>query len=384
MVRISDILKKERDRDRDEEKKKENTKPSPDTSGASIPQVQEVKIKPIIEKLAPQKEQGGGKDNNEKPPETQKKQEIKISTAVINETRKASKDECLRIYEEALTCAQGIFKDDIDYNLIDIKKITSQMEKLVIQLGLDNENILMLALTEDSLKTNYLFCHSVNTCIYGVQIGIGMGFSRNDLIDLGISALFHDAGMMRYIKTASQPRQLTNEEYKEIQNHTLIGLELMQGMKGLPDSATHSASEHHERIDGSGYPNGLKGKSINEYAKIIGLVDVFTAITHDRPYRKKKSPLDAIKEILNVKDVFEYDLIRLLIKRIGIYPVGSFVQLNTNEIAQVTKLNYEVPLRPVVNILSDERDKAIKEPKILDLSTQPAIFIKSAKIGLSA
>ncbi len=199
------------------------------------------------------------------------------------------------------------------------------------------------------------------------------------LINDKIKFFLRDIGMTKYMNMAGNTGKLTNEEYKEIQNHTKIGFELLQKVRDLPNSACHAVLEHHERINGSGYPSGLKGESIDQYAKIIGLADVFTSIIHDTPYRKKKLAIDAVKEILDIKDAFEYSLIKQLLKRIGIYPVGSFIQLNTNEIAQVVKLNYDVPLRPVVNIFPQEGSQTLKEVKVLDLSNQPSISIKSAK-----
>lgn len=304
--------------------------------------------------------------------------EFRISSVIMKETKIVSIEESLKLYDEIICLMGELFKEDIDYNSMETKTITEQVGKMVDQLSLDNKTLLMLALIKDSIEPNYLLYHSVNTSIYAIEVGLGLGYERTDLMDLGISAVFHDIGMVKYLHLVNQPRSLTPKEYSEVKNHTISGAQILKEINGLSQAASDVAYQHHERIDGSGYPSGIKTESINKCAKIMGLVDVYDAMVHKRPYRDSNLPQEVVKEILNNKNAFEYELIKILIERLGVFPLGSLVELNTGEIARVVKLNHNITLRPMVEIIYDTDGKVPKENKMLDLTSQPTIYIKGS------
>lgn len=366
---MSDILKKAREK---EKKTKDKRKEKP----LSEPIQQETPPQPVKEKLIP-KPYGAKKPGIEKQKEEKTKiSEFKISPAIIKRTKIASDEETLKLYEETLVLMRELLKENINYESINSEEIVTQIKKIIDQLSLKNEKMLMLGFTKDSKRENYLLCHSINVCIYSVEIGLGLNYDKSRLMELGISALLHDIGMVKYSHLSNQPRKLSAKEYNEIKNHPREGMEILKKIRNLPSVAIHVTYQYHERIDGSGYPKGLKGKSINEYAKIVGLADTYEALLHPRPYRNGFISSEAIQEILANKDAFEYKLIKILFEKIGVFPMGSLVELNTKEIGQVIKLNHEIPLRPVIKITYEADGKESKETRILDLTAHPTISVK--------
>ena len=167
------------------------------------------------------------------------------------------------------------------------------------------------------------------------------------------------------------------EEYAKIKKHPKTSLEILKSAQGeIAQDIIDAIMQEHERLDGSGYPQGLKDKQISELAQIIGLADLYEAMVHQRPYRNKFSPLETVKLILNNKSAFDCRIIKILIEKIGIFPIGVLVRLNTQEIGTVIKENPRLPLRPVVNVFYDAAGKQLKDHKLIDLSVNPMIFIE--------
>ena len=352
MVRLSDILKKARERLK---------KPEPPAQIAGPCEPQPLKY------LTP-------------PPEAQKKEEpaqvseVRIAPVIMKEAKVTSEEENLKLYNELETLIKEILHGQ-QRQIIDRQRIALTIEKLVDQLSLGDEKIFAVCLSKESTQTNYLICHLVNSCIYAIKIGLGLGYEKVKLIDLGIAGLTFDIGMMKYLTLANQTRKLNPKEYNEVKNHAALGSQILKNIPGLSPLVIDVAYQHHERIDGSGYPRGLKVEAINEFARIVGLADVYEAMVHPRAYRVSFLPIEAIKEILKIKHSFEYKLIKILIERIGIFPIGSRVELNTREIAEIIKLNYSIPLRPVVRVIYGVNGQSLTEAKVLDLNTQPAVYI---------
>ncbi len=261
MVRISDIFKKakeRKDKDRIQEKpisKSTHKKPSP----------QPVKTE-IIEKIVSSESNDYENKKNQVDEQKDDKSEmsgVSISSLMKKKNKVASGKETLDLYEETISLMREILKEDIDYESIDAKRIITQAEKITEQLILGNENMLMLAFIKDSRDENYLLCHSINVCIFSIEVGLGLGYERSKLIELGVSALLHDIGMVKYIHLVKEPRKLTKKEYSEVRKHPINGSEILEKINGLSKIAIYVAHQHHERIDGSGYPRGIKEEFIN-------------------------------------------------------------------------------------------------------------------------
>jgi len=256
---------------------------------------------------------------------------------------------------------------------------------MVDLIGSDDQELLKSALADYPQQEEYLYYHMVNVCIISLYIGQGLAYDRPRLIQLGTAAFYHDIGISKYLDIINQPRELSPQEYSQIKQHPLIGPQLLDKISESLDVGIFEVMrQEHERINGSGYPKGLKDEEIIESAQIVGLSDVYEAMCHPRPYRDKHTPMEVIKAILSNKYSFAPRLVKVLIERIGIFPVGTFVQLSTKETAQVIKRNLNQTLRPVVNIILDTTGNRLKQPRQLDLANNPTIYILGTASGSAA
>lgn len=384
MVRMSDILKKALGKKNIKEKTV--SEPADFAVKEEVPKTQPVlpvepvvkenlsQPQPIIAPPEPVTQEPAPVIKEEKKEIENNASDIRISPLIA---KRLSNEDAVKLYEEASSLIKGIFKEEFEPKSIDNTTIISLVERIISQLQLGNEYLLNLAFINDSTNSDYLYCHSLNVCIYSIEIGLGLGYEKAKLVELGVCALLHDIGMIKYRSLAHQPRKLTLQEYNEIKNHPLIGSQLLANISGMSKAVVVAVFQHHERMDGSGYSSGLIGDSISEYAKILSVVNVYESMTHLRIYHSRNSSLETVQEFLNNKNKFEYKIVKVLIERIGIFPVGCFIRLNNKEVAQVIKLNSGVPLRPVIRIVLDPNGKQVQENKIVDLTTQPTVYIKS-------
>lgn len=238
----------------------------------------------------------------------------------------------------------------------------------------------LLRLFYEYTSENYLYSHMVNTTIMSGEVGLGLGYNKSQLNELGLASFLHDMGMIKVEKLAIQTRRLSEEEYNEIKNHPLYGADILSKIKDIAEPVIYVAKEEHERMNGTGYPNGLKDTEISEYARIVAIVDVYEALTHNRPYRKKTLPHEAMKELIASHPLFDSAILKVLINKLGVYPVSSWVELNSNEIGKVMINNNEFPLRPVVDILFDATGNRLKGPRVINLAKQFNLFIKKSLI----
>ena len=301
-------------------------------------------------------------------------QVVRISDMIVDSV--LSEPDTVKLYEESLSLAGEVIREDSDYRSIDAVKLADTVARISQQITLGNELLLLLAFTRNSVPTNYLLCHSLNVCIYALRIGLGLNYDKKQLLELGVSAFLHDIGMAKYLYLASQPRKLSDEEFTQIKKHPSLGAEAVAYLKDFGKDAAMACSQHHERLDGSGYPAGLKGDVVSDYSKIVSIVDVYEAMTHKRAYRQRFLSLETVQVILDAKNKFDQRLIKLLIDWVGIFPVGSMVKISSRETAQVIKINLGVPLRPVVRITQDAEGRKPPSEKIFDLSSHPTVYVK--------
>jgi HD-GYP domain-containing protein (c-di-GMP phosphodiesterase class II) len=175
----------------------------------------------------------------------------------------------------------------------------------------------------------------------------------------------------------AKPDELSADERARIREHPEAGFEVLRTLGPEYEWVANVALQEHEREDGSGYPKGLKGDEIHEYAKIIGLADEFEALTHPRPYRKRRRfPSEAVKELITEeRRRFPDRILKGLICGLSTAPVGSLVRLNTNETARVVATNRRFPLRPVVEIILDVAGEPVQPPRRIDLTTNTLLYI---------
>jgi HD-GYP domain-containing protein (c-di-GMP phosphodiesterase class II) len=235
----------------------------------------------------------------------------------------------------------------------------------------------MIMLTNINVTDSYLYQHSLNVCIYTTMLGMSIGYNREDLMTLGLGALLHDIGMTRINPALLQkPEKLNKDEFEVMKTHTTLGFQILKDEPNVPLISAHCAFQHHERIDGSGYPRGIAGNEIHEYARWIGLVDSYDAMTTSRLYRDPLLPHEAMEQLFTGSGtLYDQEKIALFRDKIAIYPLGMPVTLNTGESGVISDLNRSAPHRPIVRIFQDETGQELKTPYELDLSFKHTILI---------
>lgn len=276
------------------------------------------------------------------------------------------------IYNEALSLVKEVLEGKSINGRRLNEVVTSVANRLLVK------DVLLLNLVNRSTTENYLYAHSVNTCILAMTVGLGFGYNKSKLVELGVACLLHDIGMVKVLDIVSKGSKLTPEEYIQVKEHTFHGAEMLSQAEDIEREISQIVvREHHERYNGMGYPQGIKKEEIKEYARIVAVVDVYEALTHWRSYREKMQAHHALKEMVEQSDrLFEPDVVKALINQLTIYPVGSLVNLSSDEIARVAAVNKDFPLRPVVNIIFDKKGRPLDKMRSIDLSQTTGYHIK--------
>lgn len=247
---------------------------------------------------------------------------------------------------------------------------------------LKGDTLLVHALTEDDAAYD-LPRHMTNTAIFAIKIGQGAGCRAEELPWLGLAACIHDVGMTVVPRRIiDKPGALTADETALVRRHPDEGFRLLQKLGAEFEWLANVALQEHERDDGSGYPRGLRGEEVHEYAKIVGLADAYESLTHSRPYRNRRSAFDAVKELITVQRAkFPDRALKGLIRGLSTFPVGSHVRLNTMEIARIVATNPAFPLRPVIEIVAGTRGERLDPPRRVDLSANTLLYVTEACSG---
>jgi len=216
---------------------------------------------------------------------------------------------------------------------------------------------------------DYTFNHSVNVTILSILAGITLKYNRVQLRELAIGALLHDIGKVHLDKKILNKKgKLTAEEYKHIQQHSLYGFNTLRSYYEIPILSSIIAYQHHERLDGSGYPQCLKGEEIHEYSRVVMVADVFDALTSNRPYRKAYSVPHAIDIVKKLYPSLDDRSITAVFSNVAPYPIGSIVMLNTGQIGQVVDTHKKDPAKPIVRIYFNSDLQYLEYPYEVDLS----------------
>ncbi len=363
MVRISDILKKKVEAESPPQPQQPEPGPGP------LPE-EKTRLEGLF---------SGAKEEPQRQERPQPPVEpgIRISETVMSKSKLLNREEAMKLYQEAIALAKEIYekvKAGKDILEEDLKNIIAYVEKFVDQQRLDNDNI--LSLLNLPVQDGFIYMHAVNVSIICIDLGLGLGYERNKLVELGTIAMVHDIGMVKFYDLYNQSRRLTEKEMAKIRNHPRISAEILGKVRNICKKCVPVVYQEHERVDGSGYPNGLKEEVIDEYARIIGPVDMYEALTHSRPYRQGMNPCDALNVILENKNAFGRKIMKVLVQRLaGPFPIGTNIRLSSGEKGKVIKRNLDNPLRPIVEITIADRESSEKT-RIIDLAQHPTLYIK--------
>ncbi|MEE9201052.1 MAG: HD domain-containing phosphohydrolase, partial [Candidatus Brocadiales bacterium] len=261
---------------------------------------------------------------------------------------------------------------------VSIELLEIEMSKLSDKLIFGSPKLLTLAIQNgrtDRNNSEPFEFHSLNAAIIAMNIGAKLGYNKSRLVELGIATLFHDIGLTKLQDLTNVNRRLTKREFKKIVKHPSHGAKMLKRSL-LPGIYIQAVLQHHEREDGSGYPYGLKGRRIHEYAKIAGLADIVQALSQNRPHRPAVPAYEAVKTAVEgSSDFFEPRIVKALVQALGVYPVGTVVELSSREVGKVIETPPDTPLRPIIQVFRKNNGEDVR-PKILDLSQNTNIQIK--------
>ena len=233
-------------------------------------------------------------------------------------------------------------------------------------------------LTGIAIYDDCTLAHSLNCSIYTALLARSCGFSIPKIKIITCGALLHDMGKIEIDRTVlNKPSSLTEDEFKIMQQHPALGFNLLAKKRlEISSLVAHMAWQHHEKIDGSGYPRGLQGDEILSYARLLAITDVYEAITANRPYRKAMTPQDAYNFIeAGLGTSFDQEFGEIFLSKIALYAPGSQVLLNTGERAIVVYVPPISPQRPIVRLIADPDGVPYRPPQDLNLLENPQFSI---------
>ena len=250
---------------------------------------------------------------------------------------------------------------------LNIIKLRKSVEPVVESISRNPDACLWVARLKQ--HDNYTYQHSLSAAMWSVSLGRQVGLPRRDLRSLAMGCMLMDIGKLRVDPDLLRAqRELTTEEAAEVAGHVEHGMEILQECGILNQDVVDMVAHHHERYDGSGYPNGLKHDRIPPFARIAGIVDTYDALTSKRTYAKAVSPSDAIKLLYEARDEdFQAELVESFIQAIGIYPAGTLVELSSGEVGVVVAEYRTRRLRPKVMLLLDANKKRLSRSHVIDL-----------------
>lgn len=289
-----------------------------------------------------------------------------------------AKEAAKRTYAQGVAVTRDVINSVRMGQSPNIKKIKRVVQGLVDQILNDETSLVGLTTIRD--YDDYTFAHSVNVCIFSVALGRRLGFSRLQLYDLGLAALFHDIGKSRVpVDVLNNPNVLTDDEWRMIAAHPWMGvlaLFQLREQQEHPYRAMIVAYEHHMKRDLTGYPRGLRTTAMSIFSKIVAVADGFDAATSRRAYQTEPlNPSSVLQEMRdNPRRGMEPIIVKAFVNLLGIYPVGTLVVLDTFELAIVHAVNPvpEFLSRPIVRIVSDDRGNLMHPGENFDLATRTA------------
>lgn len=235
----------------------------------------------------------------------------------------------------------------------------------------------LISLARIKTADDYTYMHSVAVCALMVALANQLELDETTTRELGMAGLLHDLGKaMMPIEVLNKPGKLTDDEFAIMRGHPLEGYRLLQEGAAVGQIPLDVCLHHHEKVDGTGYPDHLKGEQISLFAKMGAVCDVYDAITSNRPYKAGWEPGESIRKMAEwSKGHFDEVVFQAFVKSIGIYPVGSLIRLESGRLGVVMDQSESSLLSPKVKVFFSTRAQTYIKPEIIDLS-RPSIHDK--------
>lgn len=274
-----------------------------------------------------------------------------------------------QVYETAISTVENIIRDTRMGRIPNSDEATEVVEEMKEMVLSDKGALVGLSLIKS--YDEYLFNHSVNVSVLALSLADELHVSQEDLAHIGLGALLHDIGKVQTPKEIiNKPGKLNPDEWEIMQEHPVKSYEIVKNMSGVSEIAARIVYEHHIHYDHKGYPKLEEGRQIHKYSQIVAIADTYDAMTTLRPYQKAFTPKDALDlmEQNLVGNAIDPTYFDTFVKLLGIYPVGTLVRLDTNEIALVVDVCPENFLMPKVKIVLDPAGKRLVDPLDIDLA----------------
>ncbi|MFK8041672.1 HD-GYP domain-containing protein [Congregibacter sp.] len=262
---------------------------------------------------------------------------------------------------------EGMFQALGRGDRLDLLGIKQSVNPMIDSVARNPDACIWLARLKQS--DEYTYQHSVACSVWAVVMGRQLGLPKTDLRSLAIGGLLFDVGKLKVSdELLRSPKRLTGADLDLVRQHVFFGAEMAREKSNVNADITAMILQHHERYDGSGYPDGLQNQKIHVFARIAGIVDCYDALTSHRSYAPAIAPSQAIKHLHEVKDIeFQAELVEEFTQAVGIYPAGTLVELSSGEVAAVISEYRTRRLRPRVMVLLDENKQPLRNVRSLDL-----------------
>jgi len=275
-------------------------------------------------------------------------------------------------YARTAEVLNKLFKDLASDNLLDIQEIDSVVRDMVESMVRNPDALMLISRLLQEDKT--IYGHGINVAIYLVALGRHLSLPKDMLERLGTLGLLLDIGKTRLPRELLHKEgRLTSEEFETIKNHVPICLDILKDLPDVHPDVLEGVAQHHEREDGSGYPAGLSKGEISLFGRMAAIADSFSAMINPRPYADVVPAYEALQVMTNFgRDLYHPPIVEQFIRAIGIFPVGSMVELTTGEVAIVISHSKVRRLKPRVLIISHKDKTPSLSPATLDLLHPPA------------
>ena len=272
-----------------------------------------------------------------------------------------------QVHHEASRIMHSVMNDVRLGRQVQVAQVEPVVERMTGSLLANPGALLSLCRIKD--KDDYTFLHSVSVCTLMIAFGRSLGLAGEDLRQGGIGGLLHDLGKMKVPdEVLNKPGRLTDAEFELIKRHPGDGHAVLLETPGIEAVPLDITRHHHERLDGSGYPDRLAGDAISPMARMAAIVDVYDAITADRCYHKGMPAAEALRKMWEWSSAhFDQKLLQAFMRCVGIYPVGSLVRLESGRLGVVTEQNEGSLLTPRLRVFFSTKSNGYIKPELLDL-----------------
>mgnify|MGYP000858977188 CR=1 FL=1 len=265
-----------------------------------------------------------------------------------------------------------IVEDVQSRGAVHLEKAEEVVNELVDSMQRNPNALIWLSRLKDVDRRTY--AHSMQAAIYMVALGMQLGLARDELNHLSLAGMMLDVGKLRVPQDLlEKPGKLSEAEFAEVRRHVEHSLAILAESRGVHHKVLEAVKRHHEREDGSGYPRGKRGEAIGLYGRMAGLVDTFVALTNPRSYAETLSMHEALRQLHDWRGTqFHEPLVEQFVQAVGVFPVGSLVELSSGEVAVVISHNRVRRLKPRVLLLTGPDKTPLGRPVSLDLLYAPA------------